>query len=158
MARLVAIAGIALVVGILIGIGAVSLQRSAESPMARAIKEQPAPPSGSIPAIVETPGQRTILRLASSVPTSAPQIGSMVTRTAEKLATISDGAFELKLYEPNALAPNEELFDTLAAGEIDAIWASTNFFADRDSVFWLFSSAPFGPPAGEYLEIGRAHV
>lgn len=151
MARLVAIAGIALVIGILIGIGTVSLQRSAESPVARAIKEHPEPTSGSIPAAVETPGQRVILRLASSVPTSAPQIGSMVTRTAEKLSTLSEGSFELKLHEPNTLAPNAELFDKLATGEIDAIWASTNFFAERDSVFWLFSTVPFGPPAGEYL-------
>ncbi len=151
MARLVAIAGLALVVGILLGIGAVSLQRSAESPTARAIKDQPEPASGSVPAVVEAPGQRTILQLASSVPTSAPQIGTMVARTAEKLAAISDGTFELKLHEPNTLAPNAELFDALDAGKIDAIWASTNFFADRDSVFWLFSTVPFGPPAGEYL-------
>lgn len=150
MARLVAIAGLALVIGILIGIGAVSLQRSADSPTARAIKE-PELASGSIPSAVETPGQRTILKLASSVPTSATQIGSMAVKTTEKLATISDGSLELKLHEPNTLAPNAELFDKLGEGTIDAIWASTNFFAERDSVFWLFSTVPFGPPAGEYL-------
>lgn len=148
MARIVAIAGIALVLGILIGIGSVTLQRSAESPTARAIKE---PESASIPPSVEAPGQRTILRLASSVPTSAIQIGTMAVNTADKLSTISDGALELKLHEPNALAPNDELLDKLAAGEVDAIWASGNFFAERDSVFWLFSAVPFGPPAGEFL-------
>lgn len=148
MARLVAIAGIALVVGILIGIGSVTLQRSAESPTARAIKE---PESASIPPSIEAPGQRTILRLASSVPTSATQIGTMAATTATKLSTISDGSLELKLHEPNTLAPNAELFEKLAAGEVDAIWASTNFFAERDSVFWLFSTVPFGPPAGEFL-------
>ncbi|HLT78584.1 MAG TPA: TRAP transporter substrate-binding protein [Ferrovibrio sp.] len=148
MARIVAIAGIALVIGILIGIGTVSLQRSAESPVARAIKE---PEAASIPPSVEAPGQRTILHIASSVPTSALQIGTMATKTADKLSAISDGSLELKLHEPNSLAPNEELFDKLAGGEIDAVWASTNFFAERDSVFWLFSTVPFGPPAGEFL-------
>src|SRR5690606_12423930 len=148
MARIVAIAGIALVIGILIGIGTVSLQRAAESPVARAIKE---PEAASIPPSVEAPGQRTILHIASSVPTSALQIGTMATKTADKLSAISDGSLELKLHEPNSLAPNEELFDKLAGGEIDAVWASTNFFAERDSVFWLFSTVPFGPPAGALL-------
>lgn len=150
MARLVAIAGIALVVGILVGIGAVSVQRSAESPAARAIKE-PEPPSGSIPSVVEAPGQRTILRVASSVPTSAAPFGSMVVRTAEKLSVISDGTIEFKLHEPNSLAQNSELIDKLTEGEIDAVWASTSVFADRDSALWLFSTVPFGPPAGEFL-------
>lgn len=43
MARLVAVAGIALVTGILIGIGWFSLQRSAQSPEARAIQTLPTP-------------------------------------------------------------------------------------------------------------------
>lgn len=148
MARIVAIAGIALVVGILIGIGTVSIQRSAESPAARAIKE---PDSGSMPSIVEAPGQRTVLKVASSVPTSASPFGSMVVRTAEKLSVISDGTIEFKLHEPYTLAPNSELIDKLMEGEVDAVWASTNVFAERDSALWLFSTVPFGPPAGEFL-------
>ncbi|WP_298722563.1 TRAP transporter substrate-binding protein [uncultured Ferrovibrio sp.] len=150
MARIVAIAGIALVVGILIGIGTVSIQRSALSPAARAIKELE-PPSGSIPTVVEAPGQRTILKVASSVPTAAAPFGRMVVRTAEKLSVISDGTIELKLHEPHTLAPNSELIDKLTEGEVDAVWASTNVFAERDSALWLFSAIPFGPPAGEFL-------
>lgn len=147
MARLVAVAGIALVTGILIGIGWFSLQRSAQSPEARAIQDT----ADANPAVVEEPGRRVVLKLASSVPSSVPQIGSMALATASKLSTASDGNLEARLYEPNTLGPTEELFDQVSEGQIDAVWASTNLFAGRDSVFWLFSSVPFGPPAGEYL-------
>src|SRR3546814_1540526 len=63
----------------------------------------------------------------------------------------SSDLLELKLNEPGTLFPTSELFDKLSNGDVDAVWASTNFFAQRDSVFWLFSTVPFGPPAGEYL-------
>lgn len=150
MARLVTVAGLALVLGILIGIGAVSLDRAANAPEARAIKEPDAPQSSST-AVVEAPGARVVIKLASAAPTSAPQIGTMAVTTVEKLATASDGNIEIKLFEPNTLAPNAELFDKVADGTIDAVWSSPNFFAERDSVFWLFSTVPFGPSAGEYL-------
>lgn len=150
MARLVTVAGLALVLGILIGIGAVSLERARQSPEARAIKEPDnAQPAG--PAVLEAPGGRVTIRMASAAPTSAPQIGTMAVTTVEKLQVASDGNIEIKLFEPNVLAPNAELFDKVSNGEIDAVWSSPNFFAQRDSVLWLFSTVPFGPSASEYL-------
>lgn len=150
MARLVTIAGLALVLGILIGIGAVSLDRATQSPEARAIKE-PDTAQTATPAVVEAPGRRISLRMASAAPTSAPQIGTMAVRMVEKLQVASDGNIEIKLFEPNVLAPNAELFDKVSNGEIDAVWSSPNFFVQRDSVLWLFSTVPFGPSASEYL-------
>lgn len=151
MARLVTVAGLALVLGILIGIGSVSLQRAANVPEARAIKEPEPTASITPPAVVEAPGNPSMLKLASPSPSTAPLIGTMATSMVEKLATASDGKIEFKLFEPNTLAPNAELFDKVSSGEIDAVWSSANFFASRDSAFWLFSSVPFGPPASEYL-------
>jgi TRAP-type mannitol/chloroaromatic compound transport system substrate-binding protein len=151
MARLVTVAGLALVLGILIGIGAVSLQRAANAPEARAIKDPEPAASITPPAVTEPPGNPSILRLASPAPSTAPLIGTMASSMVEKLAIASDGKLEFKLFEPNTLAPNAELFDKVSNGEIDAVWSSANFFAARDSAFWLFSSVPFGPPASEYL-------
>jgi TRAP-type mannitol/chloroaromatic compound transport system substrate-binding protein len=150
LARLVTVAGLALVLGILIGIGAVSLERATQAPEARAIKD-PDTSQTSSPAVVEAPGKRVVLRMASAAPTSAPQIGTMAGTTVEKLMAASDGNIEVKLFEPNTLAPNAELFDKVSSGEIDAVWSSPNFFAARDSVLWLFSTVPFGPSASEYL-------
>ncbi|MFN3398712.1 MAG: hypothetical protein ACK4Z4_00085, partial [Ferrovibrio sp.] len=149
MARLVTVAGLALVLGILIGIGAVSLDRATQSPEARAIKEPDTTQTQN--AVVEAPGGRITIRMASAAPTSAPQIGTMAVVTVEKLQVASDGNVEVKLFEPNMLAPNAELFDKVSNGEIDAVWSSPNFFAQRDSVLWLFSTVPFGPSASEYL-------
>ena len=151
MARLVTVAGLALVLGILIGMGAFSLDRAAQAPEARAIKEPEPPQQTSPPTVVEVPGQRVTIKLASAAPTSAPQIGTMAAATAGKLATASDGNIEIKLFEPNTLVPNADLFDRVADGTVDAVWSSPNFFAQHDSVLWLFSTVPFGPSAGEYL-------
>ncbi|MFC3676840.1 TRAP transporter substrate-binding protein [Ferrovibrio xuzhouensis] len=151
MARLVTVAGLALVVGLLLGIGWTSLQRSALSPVARAVHEQQQPVLDTAPTVTEAPSDHRVLTVASSIPTTAIEIGTMAVTTAEKLARVSDGRLELKLNEPGTLFPTSELFDKLSNGDVDAVWASTNFFAQRDSVFWLFSTVPFGPPAGEYL-------
>lgn len=151
MARLVTVAGLALVLGILIGIGAVSLQRSANTPEARAIKDPETAQNSTPQAVTEAPGRPVVIRLASAAPTSAPQIGTMAVAMVEKLSTASDGNVEMKVFEPNMLAPNAELFDKVSDGSVDAVWSSPNFFAERDSVFWLFSTVPFGPSAGEYL-------
>jgi TRAP-type mannitol/chloroaromatic compound transport system substrate-binding protein len=151
LARLVTVAGLALVLGILIGIGVVSLERAAQSPEARAIKDPETAQPNSIPGVIEAPGRHVVVKLASAAPTSAPQIGTMAVTTVEKLAAASDGNIEFKLYEPNTLAPNSELFSKVADGSVDAVWSSPNFFAEHDSVFWLFSTVPFGPSAGEYL-------
>jgi TRAP-type mannitol/chloroaromatic compound transport system substrate-binding protein len=150
LARLVTVAGLALVLGILIGIGAVSLDRARQSPEARAIKE-PETTQTATSTVVEAPGGRITIRMASAAPTSAPQIGTMAVTLVEKLQTASDGNIEIKLFEPNVLAPNAELFDKVSNGEIDAVWSSPNFFVQRDSVLWLFSTVPFGPSASEYL-------
>jgi TRAP-type mannitol/chloroaromatic compound transport system substrate-binding protein len=149
LARLVTVAGLALVLGILIGIGAVSLDRATQSPEARAIKEPDNAQNQNV--VVEAPGGRVTIRMASAAPTSAPQIGTMAVVTVDKLQVASDGNVEVKLFEPNMLAPNTELFDKVSNGEIDAVWSSPNFFAQRDSVLWLFSTVPFGPSASEYL-------
>ncbi|HEX6957417.1 MAG TPA: TRAP transporter substrate-binding protein [Ferrovibrio sp.] len=150
MGRMVAVAGIALVVGILVGVGAVSLQHSAETPVARAIKEAE-PVAGSIPNVPEVRAPHKVLKLASTVPTSAPLIGTMATETAERLASLSDGNIEFKLYEPKTVVPNDQLLDKVSDGAIDAVWASAGEFADRDSAFWFFSAVPFGPAADELL-------
>lgn len=149
LARLVTVAGLALVLGILIGIGAVSLDRATQSPEARAIKD--APQTAVPSAVAEAPGARLTLRMASAAPTSAPQIGTMAVTLVKKLQAASDGNVDIKLFEPNTLAPNTELFDKVSNGEIDAVWSSPNFFVERDSVLWLFSTVPFGPSASEYL-------
>jgi TRAP-type mannitol/chloroaromatic compound transport system substrate-binding protein len=151
MARLVTVAGLALVVGLLLGIGWTSLQRSAQSPVARAVHEQQSPVLDTAPTVTEAPSDHRVLTVASSIPTTAIEIGTMAVATAEKLARVSDGRLELKLNEPGTLGPTEDLFDKVANGDVDAVWASANLFAQRDSVFWLFSTVPFGPPAGEYL-------
>lgn len=151
MARLVTVAGLALVLGILIGIGAVSLQRSANTPEARAIKDPETAQAAVANAVSEAPGRPVVIKMASSAPTSAPQIGTMAVSMVEKLSTASDGNVEIKVFEPNMLAPNAELFEKVADGTIDAVWSSPNFFAERDSVFWFFSTVPFGPSASEYL-------
>src|SRR3546814_20687713 len=108
MARLVTVAGLALVVGLLLGIGWTSLQRSALSPVARAVHEQQQPVLDTAPTVTEAPSDHRVLTVASSNPTTAIDIGPMAVTTAAKLARASDGRLELQLKGPATLLPHTQ--------------------------------------------------
>src|SRR3546814_1519441 len=126
MSPLLTVAGLYLLGGLLLGVGWTSLQRSALTPVARAVHEQQQPVLDTAPTVTEAPSDHRVLTVASSIPTTAIEIGTMAVTTAEKLARVSDGRLELKLNEPGTLFPTSELFDKLSNGDVDAVWASTN--------------------------------
>src|SRR3546814_1158081 len=111
MSPLLTVAGLYLLGGLLLGVGWTSLQRSALTPVARAVHEQQQPVRATAPTVTEAPSDHRVLTVASSIPTTAIEIGTMAVTTAEKLARVSDGRLELKLNEPGTLFPTSELFD-----------------------------------------------
>jgi TRAP-type mannitol/chloroaromatic compound transport system substrate-binding protein len=57
----------------------------------------------------------------------------------------------LRLHEPGALIPADDVVNAVSDGRVSAAWAGAGWFAGRDSAFNMFSSIPFGPGIGEYL-------
>ncbi len=143
MARSFAVAIIAFLIGLSVGLGYLAVQRATPIP------ERPA--SLPTPTALREDMPPISLRLASSFTSAAPQLGSIGAATTSKLARLSAGALDLKFHEPGALVGASNVFDAVASGEVDAGWTSAAYLMEKDSAFGFFVGLPFGPRTSEYL-------
>lgn len=109
----------------------------------------PEPVSESPPTELDRPVVRW--RMASAYPISLPQLGSQALRVERNIWEVSDGGIEILLFEPDTLVPTSQIFDAVASGTIDAAFASSKFWSDKEPSLRLFSAIPFGPQPGEFL-------
>ena len=93
--------------------------------------------------------RKTILKLATSWPAHFPIMGRGVERFVERIATISGGSLEFKLYPKNTLIPALAVFDAASSGQIDAFHSGPYYWKGKNSAFSLFSGYPFGFTAEE---------
>jgi len=89
--------------------------------------------------------------VSSAYPSSTAVIGPAPWTMAEHVATATNGAVELEVFEPGALVGALETFDAVAAGAIDAGFTAGTFWSGKDVAFNMYSAVPFGPGAAEYL-------
>ena len=90
-------------------------------------------------------------KMASTFPSSLPQLGTLGKRIETQLDAVSDGAIQVRFYEPGALVPALEIFDAVSEGSIEAGWSTPGYWVGKIPASPLFSAVPFGPAAGEYL-------
>lgn len=91
------------------------------------------------------------IRTASSFPRDLPYLGTMAVRLEELLGKISNGTFELKVYDPGVMVPASDTFRAIQSGTLDAAFSSPGQWASEIPALQLFSSIPFGPSVDEYL-------
>lgn len=89
--------------------------------------------------------------MASTYPSTLPQLGSLGRRLQDKIGLISGGDIELTFSEPGNVVPASEVFNAVSAGTVQAGWSSPGYWAGRDPALALFGAVPFGPGAAEYL-------
>jgi TRAP-type mannitol/chloroaromatic compound transport system substrate-binding protein len=90
-------------------------------------------------------------KMASAAPGSVVFLGTTPKRFTQTVAAISGGDFQIKFYEPGALVPPLEMFDSVARGAIEAAWAPAGFWAGKIKAAVLFSAVPFGPSTDEFM-------
>jgi TRAP-type mannitol/chloroaromatic compound transport system substrate-binding protein len=90
-------------------------------------------------------------KLASSYASTLDIIGENIDRVIDNIDTMSNGNFKIHFYEPGALVPALEVFDSVAAGAVDMSYTTTGFHAGKFPGMVFFSSVPFGPAVNEYL-------
>ena len=95
--------------------------------------------------------ERVRWKLASSYPSTLDVVGENILRLIENIDEMSDGNFKIKFFEPGALVPALEVFDSVATGAVDMSYTTTGFHAGKFPGLLFFSSVPFGPSASEYL-------
>lgn len=94
-------------------------------------------------------GRKTSLKIATSWPAHFPIMGTGVERFAERVAQISGGTLEIKLYPKNTLVPALAVFDACSSGQIDGFHSGPYYWKGKNSAFALFSGFPFGMIAEE---------
>jgi TRAP-type mannitol/chloroaromatic compound transport system substrate-binding protein len=89
-------------------------------------------------------------KMHSAFGSKLPILGPAGKRIETILHDISDGAFELKFFEPGALVPGIGYYDPVAQGSLDAAYGSAGYNVGKDSTFAFFTTVPFGPGFGEF--------
>lgn len=104
-------------------------------------------------ALMCQPGQAEDVRweMASTYPSTLPQLGSLGRRLQDRIALVSGGDIEIAFREPGDVVPALEVFDAVSAGTVQAGWSSPGYWAGREPALSLFAAVPFGPKAPEYL-------
>lgn len=89
--------------------------------------------------------------MASWFPSQMTQLGPLGLSVTNKLRLISDGNIQLEYFEPGALIPPAECFDSVATGGIEACWSAPGYWYGKEPALVMFSAIPFGPRVDEYL-------
>jgi len=133
-------------IGAAIGLYAPGAHRAADSGPGPAAETAAAP--GASAASAAAPVR---WKVASTFPTSLTLLGESGKRIESRLALMSGGEIEFKVFEPGALVPALEVFDAVSAGAVDAGWSSSGYWAGKMPAAQIFNSVPFGPLFSELM-------
>jgi len=78
-------------------------------------------------------------------------IGAPGYRIAEWIGEMTDGDFDIKVFEPGAIVGGYAYYDAISEGALDAAWGTPGANQGKNSAYNFFSTWPFGPPAPEFL-------
>lgn len=99
-------------------------------------------------AAAQTP---TRWRMHSAYNKTLPVAGATAFNIAESVKLVSDGKFDIKVFEPGAIVAGAQYYDAVSKGAINAAYGSPGFNAGKNSAYSFFAAVPFGPGAGEML-------
>ena len=105
-------------------------------------------------AVLATPaGAQDVVRwkMQSAFGSSLPHLGTSGVRFSKDIERMSGGKFDVKFFEPGALIPPLECFDSVAKGAIEACWTTPGYHTGKYPAAAFFTTVPFGPSFGEFL-------
>ena len=94
------------------------------------------------PAVITSPN--ILWRLASSYPRTVDAIFNTATRTAESLSAMTDGRFQLRVYEANELVPAFEVMDAVQQGTVQVGHSPSYYYTGKAPVLAFDTCVPFG--------------
>jgi len=72
-------------------------------------------------------------------------------RIAEAVSRMSDGDFDIKVFEPGALAGGYAYYDPVSQGAFEAAFGTPGANQGKNSAYAFLSTWPFGPAAPEFV-------
>ena len=95
--------------------------------------------------------ERVRWKMQSAFSSSLSHLGTSGVRFTENIDRMSDGAFEIKFFEPGALVPALECFDAASKGSVEACWTTPGYHTGKYPALAFFTAVPFGPGFGEFM-------
>ncbi len=92
-----------------------------------------------------------LLKVPIAFATNLPALGTTIKWIEERIGVASNGAVQMRIYEPGKLVAPFEILDAVSTGKVNAGYATAGYWAGKIPASPLFSAIPFGPEAGEYL-------
>jgi TRAP-type mannitol/chloroaromatic compound transport system substrate-binding protein len=91
-------------------------------------------------------------KMSSAFPSQLTHLGPSGVRFTKDIERLSGGKFEIKFFEPGALAPGLENFDPVSKGAIESSWTTPGYHTGKYPALAFFTTVPFGPfNIGEFL-------
>ncbi|MGI9487892.1 MAG: TRAP transporter substrate-binding protein [Geminicoccaceae bacterium] len=90
-------------------------------------------------------------KMHSAFPTETAVIGPVGPRITGWINDMTDGDFDIKVFEPGAIVPGNAYYDAVSEGALDAAYGTSGYHQGKNSAYAFFSTWPFGPPAPEFL-------
>jgi len=90
-------------------------------------------------------------KMQSAFASSLPHLGPSGVRFSKDIERMSGGNFEVKFFEPGALIPPLECFDSVSKGSIESCWTTPGYHTGKYPALAFFTTVPFGPNVGEFL-------
>jgi TRAP-type mannitol/chloroaromatic compound transport system substrate-binding protein len=129
--------------------GAAGLVAGCEGPKPRAV------PAGGGPAVHT--GRQVIWRLASSFPRSLDTIFGGATVLAERVAAMTGGAFQIRVYPAGELVPGLQVLEAAQQGTVQVGQSASYYYIGKNPSLAFETCVPFGMTARQqaaWLEEG----
>ena len=98
----------------------------------------------------EAEAKKVRWKMHSAFAENVAVIGPVGHRIADSVRRMSDGDFDIKVFEPGALAGGYAYYDPISQGAFDAAYGTPGANQGKNSAFALLSTWPFGPAALEF--------
>jgi TRAP-type mannitol/chloroaromatic compound transport system substrate-binding protein len=95
--------------------------------------------------------ERVRWRVHSAYAQAMPIAGPTAWNIAEDVGALTDGNFDIRVFEPGAIVAGTQYYDAVSEGALDAAYGSPGFNVGKNSAYAFFAAVPFGPGAGEML-------
>ncbi len=105
-------------------------------------------PAFGAPAISRN---RRRLNMVTTWPKGLPGLGEAADRTAARIAAMSDGLIEVKVFAAGELVPAFESFDAVANGSADIYHGADYYWTAKSTAYPFFTAVPFGMTAEEIM-------
>ena len=91
-----------------------------------------------------SPRTQVRLKLVTTWPKNFPGLGTGVERFADRVAQMSSGAIQIRVYAAGELVPALGAFDAVSEGKADMYHGAEYYWQGKHPAFSFFTSVPFG--------------